>query len=384
MESTQPIPFSVWWKQVGGTTTTITLLDVTKTALRRGRFAFDSLKAPFAFAGAAKYVVDVSNSSVVRHPDTATTVTLALIPPSDVLALLLAVAGLAPLPIESIRAILSSESDNVTLEVVMKGELSPRCSFTLAPGRSPVDIYLESVGYKFPPNIHTLSISAFSSSITGPDATRSFMSMIPSCLGGLISLPSWDMDLVQSTITTVPSIFGPLVQRAEIIGVIPTLKKFAIELPGFALAPMKVALVLNRNRRELYDIGLKLEANLGDLHVVGRLSQLAQGPFALDCTVSTPVSLTTLFSLLGLSKPAEAVTIPFEGSSPIGSNDTLEVGFRMSQQFGSVNAPLSLDEVSVHVIIQELQPWMKFLPAILQPKDKNVRILLIQTSYLLV
>lgn len=352
--------FSEWYKTVAreSVPSLLTLLDVVKLAQRRSQFSFQHLKPPFLFADAAKYTVDPSTSSLIQDG-----LDLTLIPPKG---RELAMAGLEPLPVVSMNAILSVKQDTVTLHVKLGGDMTPTCSFTLPPGKSPVDIYLESIGYQA--KLQEISLSTLASAIVRPETVFSFWSILPSFLCGVIELPSWNVDLVLSEITAENTVFGPIVQRAELIAK-PTVKKIdEIQFDGFALLPTEVALLITRNVDQAYILGLRLSFKLGNFLVSAKLSKTpGYEAFSLECEVSTPISLNTLLPLLGL--PVNEVTLPIEGGDPVSSKDELRVGFGLAQHVASVHAPLNLEYISIGISSKDRATWKKLLPSPLQPSD---------------
>ncbi|KAG5637066.1 hypothetical protein H0H81_005947 [Sphagnurus paluster] len=209
----------------------------------------------------------------------------------------------------------------------------------------------------------------------GKKPVEQFLSVLPAAVCGRLSLPTWEADLALSEITTQESVSGRSVENATIVAIPPGTAVVPIGLKGrqtFNLIPSQFTLTIKPSRAEpdVYRIGLGMEAKLGDVMVKGELTRLPRGPFILTAVISAPLSLRKIFNALGLGdEPAKSLPVPLEGAGePVPSTTEFRAGFSASQRYGSVQAPLCLDHITLGIKLDK-EIWGRLLPKEMLPSE---------------
>ena len=371
--------FAEWWKRKGPTPplAVVTLVDVVKVVFRHPDTIVDSIPtAPFPFAQIAQYTVDLTHSpSVTNNSDGSSVITLSLILPSPIT--LNDVAGLGPMPISSLTTILSTATESLTLEAIMRHRFSPKFSMTFKQ-LSPVELYLHAIGYK---KTEVPSITAVASSIAGPDTTFSFLRNLPTLLFNERSFVTWKTDMAISQIVFSRSPLGIDVQKAALISVTPTVIP-TLEIAGYRFSVEQVTLALTRNPKLYgapFELSFKLHSVLSfssgtkQLHFYATASG-QPGPICLEFVVSSQSSLTDIFECLGIHPIA--ISLPFGGPTPDLNVKLSTIGFSLIQTCTGSTSPFRLHTIFFNLQIGNWTPWQQALPSKLHPANVSTPLLL--------
>ncbi|KDR74109.1 hypothetical protein GALMADRAFT_603196 [Galerina marginata CBS 339.88] len=370
-----PESFEDWWKENSPTPPpdpdSVTLATVQSVALVS---VVEQIPAPpFALATAAQYVVDMQASPpVILNSDGSLIISMRLVIPEPIS---LDIAGLGQNYISSLYATISTKDQSLVLEAVMDSQPSqPSAKFSITMMRPfAVSSYFQAIGYTDP---NPPTIAAIVTSIVGSTTSSSLFATLPSPLSSIISLPTWITDIPRSEIQFSLSPFGADVDRATLATVVPP--SLNVQLAGFTFEVKHVSLTISRHQvsnNAPYDMNIVVDATLSgsngiNLDILGTVSRLEKGPFRFSLQVSSPSSLTNIFTALTFPSVPNPIPLPL-GGPPLALDIPLSaVGISFVQNYYGATSSFRLDEVFFKFDIGSWTPW-QYLPSSLQPKQAS-------------
>ncbi|KDR74129.1 hypothetical protein GALMADRAFT_227824 [Galerina marginata CBS 339.88] len=368
-----PQSFEDWWKATAPSPAPdpVTLAAVQSASLVS--IVEQIPESPFAFANAASYVVDVQGSPpVISNPDGSLTISAKLVLPG---LISIDLAGLGQNSVASLYATLSTKDQSLVLEATMDSQpsqISAKLSIAITRPFA-ASSYFQAIGYTdaSPPSLATVVTS-----IVGPTTSSSFFASLPSPLSSIISLPTWLTDIPRSEIQFSPSPFGTDVRSATLAAVVPS--SLNVQLAGFTFEVKHVSFNISRHEGSYdapYDMNIAVDATFSgsggiNLDILGTVSRLDKGPFRFSLQVSSPSSLTNIFTALTFPSVPNPTPLPL-GGPPLALDIPLSaVGISFLQDCNGATSSLQLEEVFFKFDIGSWTPW-QYLPSGLQPKQAS-------------
>ncbi|KDN34169.1 hypothetical protein RSAG8_12734, partial [Rhizoctonia solani AG-8 WAC10335] len=377
-------PFKSWWKKKStDPSSTVNLRDVANdvlgdlpsTAVFR---EIPSVESGFILAGIGEYQVDIDDPQSA-HTTEPTSVTCALIPPSNPPLIFPNFAGLGKVDVQSVLATISTKPPSLKLSLTMTRPKGASCTFTFE-GDVPLLRYLQDVGYKGVPE--SVDVASLAASIVGPNVLWAFYSDLPSVLHSVISQSlHTSADPLKTKIEFKSSPFGPKVQSASIAIKLPTDYSMTFGPIPVPIPVVNATLAINNvgygSFNLVLEFAVEITSNGKKLPFSFSAARNGLEPVVLDFVAGSKTSPSGILDFLGLNASPSSVALPLGNDKQDLGVDVQNIGFTLSQPYAGSHGELDLTSIYFSIGDNKsqdetrLSQWRDVLPNSILPEPST-------------